>query len=403
MSKVRVFQVTHEKVRLGAKNCPWSVEWREKGRRRTKTIGTKAEAEDFAKLKYAELRDREAGVTPRKPWQAFVDRYLADMEARGNRPATVQLARIVLSTFAAKVKPRWVSEIDAETLDDFRAKRLQDEGPKGKVSAETVKKELRHLRAALAVAERWRYLREVPSLPRVVADQVEKPHVVEADFLAILKAVDVATLPDVRIHDLAEGATPGDWWRALLVTLWVTGARIGAVLSLRWEDVDWEAGRVLSRAADLKQRKDTRPEASGALPALIKIRGQDPRLLPWNHNRRTLYPEFRRIQEAAGIYVTCPKEGQPGHACRETCRFYGFHAFRYAHARFNYQNPELQNQMGHSCAATTEHYRKWAERQMKEYGAYLPEEVASGDGGEGSQKRKNGGDKSGESRFQVVG
>jgi integrase len=50
----------------------------------------------------------------------------------------------------------------------------------------------------------------------------------------------------------------------------------------------------------------------------------------------------------------------------------------YAHARFNYSNPELQNQMGHACATTTEHYRRWAERQMSEYGAYLPARLESG-------------------------
>ena len=58
---------------------------------------------------------------------------------------------------------------------------------------------------------------------------------------------------------------------------------------------------------------------------------------------------------------------------QEPRHLYGFHGFRYAHARYNYQNPDLQNQMGHACAATTEHYRKWAERQLAEYDAYVPD------------------------------
>lgn len=28
--------------------------------------------------------------------------------------------------------------------------------------------------------------------------------------------------------------------------------------------------------------------------------------------------------------------------------------------------------MGHACAATTEHYRKWAKRQLAEYDANVP-------------------------------
>lgn len=35
--KVRVFQAAHELKRLGPDACPWSVQWRENGRRRTKT------------------------------------------------------------------------------------------------------------------------------------------------------------------------------------------------------------------------------------------------------------------------------------------------------------------------------------------------------------------------------
>jgi len=334
------------------------------------------------------------------------------MQASGKRPNTIGLVRIILETFTAIVQPTWVHLIDAQTLDRYRRARLKAPGKNGKLSPETVKKELRHLRAALNVAKRWKYLREVPPLPKVISDEKEKPHVSEPHFLAMLKATDVATQPNMRLHQkLPEGVTAGDWWRALLVTAWVTGARIDSILRLRWQDMDWEAGRILSRAADLKQRKDTRPEIAGALPYLARIRGEDPRLLPWNHNRRSLYAQFQKIQKAAGIDLVCPREGERGHVCRQSCHHYGFHAFRYAHARFNYANPELQNQMGHACAATTEHYRQWAERQMATYGAYVPaplqdpRKLAANqrkDAVPPDQQRKNGGTESGSGRLRVV-
>jgi len=400
--KVRVFQEVKEKKRRGPKSCPWGVEWRENGRRRSKVVGRKGDAEDFASIKRGELLDGSMGITARKKWSDFVAEYMEEVRGNGSRPGTVSLVKLVLDKFTEAVSPTWVHLIDAKTLDAYRRKRLKDKGVHGsKLSPETVRKELRHLRAALGMAVRWKYLREVPALPRVKSDQREKPHVTEAHFLAMLKACDAAAKPAPKLHPtMPEGFTPGEWWTALLVTAWVTGARIDALLRLRRPDVDYQTGRVLSRAADLKQRKDTRPEIAGALPYLERIRGADPRLLPWNHHRRTLYTEFYRLQKAAGIELTCPDADAPGHKCGDGCRYYGFHALRYAHARFNYANPELQQQMGHATATTTEHYRQWGERQLAEYGAYLP---AALDGGkDGAEQRENAGKDSGKPVFHVI-
>ena len=56
--------------------------------------------------------------------------------------------------------------------------------------------------------------------------------------------------------------------------------------------------------------------------------------------------------------------------------------------------------MGHACPATTEHYRWWAERQMAEYGAYLPGAL---DGGKvGAKQRENGGKDGGKPALRVI-
>jgi integrase len=377
--RVRVFQAAHELARLGGKACPWSVQWRENGRRRTKTIGSKADADDFAILKEAEILDRVKGINTRKRWQDFEEEYLRDeVEASGKRPRTVKQVRLMLKRFREKIQPTWVYLVDSKTLDMYRQIRLKDKGHHGgPISPHTVRKELRHIHAALAVARRWSYLRDVPDMPKIAFDEPEKVHVTEEHFLALLDACSIAKKPAPALHScFPEGATPEAWWQALLVTCWVTGARIDSILRFRWENVDFDTGRVLARAADLKQRKDSRPEIAAALPYLEKIAGSDPRLFPWNHDNRTLYLEFYRIQKEAGIHLPCAKAAQEGHVCNTTCHTYGFHAFRYAHARLNYQNPGLQNQMGHATATTTEHYKRWAGRQLAEYGAYVPKRLA---------------------------
>ena len=91
-------------------------------------------------------------------------------------PRTVQQVRIMLKTFREKMKPIWVHLIDARTLDTYRQRRLKDKGNHGgPISPHTVRKELRHIHAAPGSGEkRWNYLREVPDLPKVAADEAEK-------------------------------------------------------------------------------------------------------------------------------------------------------------------------------------------------------------------------------------
>ena len=218
--KVRVFQDSKELARLGEKACPWLIEWRENGRKRRETLGRKGDAEDAAAVKRGELLDHVKGINARKKWADFEEEYLQEeMEASGKRPRTVEQVRIILKKFREKIKPTWVHLIDAKTLDTYRRKRLKDKGQHGgPISPHTVKKELRHIHAALGVAKRWNYLRELPDLPKVAADEAEKVHVTEEHFLALLDACHVAKKPAPKLHEcLPDGATPGDWWQALLV------------------------------------------------------------------------------------------------------------------------------------------------------------------------------------------
>lgn len=407
MAKVRVFQDAKQRVKLGARRCPWSVEWRENGKRKSKTLGTKDDANDYAAIKRAEIVARKKGISTDKKWTEFVEEYVKrELEASGKRPATIALCRAILDKFTEIISPEWVSLIDEAALDTYRSERLRQDSQKGgKVTAATCKKELRHIHAALGVAKRWRYIAEVPELPRIASDEPEKAHISEEQFKALMEAADAATLPAPELHQcLPEGATAGDWWRALLATLWVTGARIDSVLRLRWEDLDRDTGRILARASILKQRKPSRPEIAKALPYLDKIQGSDPRLLPWNHHKRTLWVQFEKIQKAAGVVAPCPRQGEKGHECRESCHVFGFHAIRYSHARFNFDNPELQNQMGHATAVMTEHYRKWGERRAAQYNAHFPAGLTpeAGSGKEVAQQRENGESESGKPVFRIV-
>jgi integrase len=95
---------------------------------------------------------------------------------------------------------------------------------------------------------------------------------------------------------------------------------------------------------------------------LKKLAGFDPVVFPWNHNERTLYSEFARIQEAAGIHLVCRED----HTHGRHCHLYSFHDLRRAFATMNADKltPDaLQALMRHKSYTATQKYINMA-RQM---------------------------------------
>jgi integrase len=105
---------------------------------------------------------------------------------------------------------------------------------------------------------------------------------------------------------------------------------------------------------------------------LIRLASFSPLVFPWNHNERTQYDEFARVQEAA-VVVGADGEERPLHLpCRENhehnrhCHVYGFHDLRRAFATMNADKlttDALQALMRHKSYQTTQQYINMA-RQM---------------------------------------
>ena len=70
----------------------------------------------------------------------------------------------------------------------------------------------------------------------------------------VASGCDVAAMPDDQPFLAA------DWWRALLVTGYMTGWRISELLSLRREDLDLIAGTAITRWEDNKGDRDDEDE-----------------------------------------------------------------------------------------------------------------------------------------------
>jgi integrase len=242
------------------------------------------------------------------------------------------------------MKPVRVDAITTRTIAQYVAARLAERhGRKLKpLSPATINREIRNMRSVLRVAHELKYLAELPKFHFLREPDKLPTFVTPADFAKLYANADAARWPDGGRFDRA------DWWRGLLLFGYMTGWRIGSMLSLRWADVDLEAATAISRAENNKGRRDVKiPLHPLVVEHLRKLKSFSPVVFAWEHPRRGLFDEFHAIQRAAGVRP----EGSKA--------FYGFHDLRRAFASLNAERmtaDALQSLMQHRDYQTTQRY-----------------------------------------------
>jgi len=211
-------------------------------------------------------------------------------------PGTRQAAGFALDHFERLAKPVRVRTINSRTFAGYVAARQlehtgrdHESGPV--VSPATVNKELRTLRAVIRKAHKWGYLPNVPEI-EFLSEPCKLPtYVTPEHFAKLYQSAGAARWPACGPFATA------DWWRALLVSAYMTGWRIGALLALCREDVNLDEGWAISRAADNKGKRDQRvPLHPLVVQHLRKLISFSPLVFPWNHGRRDLFLEFQRFR-----------------------------------------------------------------------------------------------------------
>ena len=367
--KAWTFQDHRQKQKIGDR-CPWSVGWIDpEGKRRSKRIGSHSQAEKFQRKIEGELAAGTYKADSRKQWDQFVVEYEQRI-LNGLESGSKESAKIALAHFERIVSPVRVLAVKTQKIDDYVAQRRQEQGMRkgSTVSPATVNKELRHIKAALRIAHEWGYLPTMPKVRMVREPKKLARYVTPEHFAAIYQACDVAKRPR------ADHYAPGDWWRGLLTFCYMTGWRISEPTALRWDDVSLDEGYAITRAEDNKGNRDEQvPLHPVVVDHLRKIVDFAPMVFYWPHHKRTLYVEFARIQDAAGIHLSCPAQ----HEHVDTCHRYGFHDLRRAFATANAPKltaDSLQALMRHKSYQTTQRYINMA-RQLHEAvkGLHVPD------------------------------
>ncbi len=269
-NRVRVFP--------DSKTGLYQLEWRENGRRLTRSLGhrewvrAKKQADEFAAgFAGPDLNGKAEAEPEPLTLGGLLDIYCEEVtptkgsHTRGHDRAAM---RMFLRFFGQNRDPATLSQRDWDRF--IRERRAGRIGPSGRpVSDRTVEYDLKFLVAVLNWAARSRDERGRPLLDRNPLKGLRKPteknptRVVlgEDEYRALLK---VAPRVDWRFH-------------LALVLAYETGHRIGAIRQLRWFDIDFEGGTILWRAEhDKSGHEHATPVTAEALSALREARRSHP-------------------------------------------------------------------------------------------------------------------------------
>lgn len=204
------------------------------------------------------------------------------------RPGSLRLYRLAIASFA-----RLVGD-DVACFTDTNLTRFARARLAAGVCAHTIHGEQSKLQTLWRYAAQNRWVERFP-VARKISRPVRIPEAWTRGQLDQLFGVLDAAMPVGSCHG-------GDWWRALLLTLWDSGERISAVLQLDWPRVDFARGTILVPAEHTKTGKaDCRYQlAADTLDAIGKLpREYPPFALPFD--RGTLYNRLSGLLKAAGL------------------------------------------------------------------------------------------------------
>lgn len=322
------------------------------GKMYVKIVNTKAEGKAWKVEKIKQLK-REATQPPALMFSAVSARYLDDCEAR-MQPITIQEKYRHLTEFAEFIGHDFpAQELTVSTAKAFIEKTWKDRKKKNK----SANRRLGDLQAC------WNWHKDV--LPDNPWKSV-KPYPEEEEFKYVPPPEDVEAVLDE--------AKP--WERRLLLFLLRTGARIGELYQLTWDDVNIERKTLLLW---------TRKRKGGS---------RQSRAIPLSDNLRGLLEEMAkaRIEGVPYVFVNPSTQDryqrqQPSvrnllaRLCKAAkVKKFGFHALRHFVSRQLMDGGQatlvdIQLLLGHQRATTTDIYLKSLSSSISHVAKYIDEDV----------------------------
>jgi len=321
----------------------WWVRYSFNSKRYHYSLGVteRAEAEEeFARIKY-ELRHGNHRPKMRMIFDNLLAEYLE--WAKNNKEESSYKRDLTSSKLLlAKFGHKRIDKLTLKRGEEYQIERLDgklrvDESRKPKVSKATVNRETCLLKHMFKKAVRWGYLDQNPF--QYLEMQKEPPHrtryVTSDEWPRLLSACSVEM-------------------RVIVVFARLTGMRLGEILNLKWEDIDWHRDSI----------------------TIVKCKNNTPRTIPMTSTLRTVL--LRRYEKANSSYVFPGENGKRttirtgfNAACRRaSIKNLRFHDLRHTFASDLVNKGidllTIMKLMGHKSISSTMRYAHLQEKRLRE-------------------------------------
>lgn len=184
-------------------------------------ISLQTENKQVALLKYQELIRRRNAVKERFPvnitWQAFKDKLLYHMSVERSRN-TVTHTKLAIRYLEEIKKPRHLQDVTPELVQKYKEHLLTK-----KIGKNHINRLVQSIKTAMRMGEKWK---DVPKQDWSLVSELKVP-----------RGRVVFHTPE-EIDRLLK-ACPTDTWRLVVLLGADAGLRMGEIMNLRWQDVDF--------------------------------------------------------------------------------------------------------------------------------------------------------------------
>jgi integrase len=223
----------------------WWCGWYENGKRKAKALPTKALAEHFRHIKYAQLNSDVFTSVIDSDWHQIVEEYKRYKRVEGLEESSIYEVVLTLRHYKRLVNATSSKDITQQSLDTFILKRSEE------VKKNTLNKDIKNLHAFLKWAANNRFVS--PDLKIKKVKVAPKP-VTSLSTQQVKKLIAIASkFPTLRLRIL------------LAVT---TGLRRGDIEAIRIGDIQFDRNTMATRN---RKAKKVMPERPIPEPIMIEL------------------------------------------------------------------------------------------------------------------------------------